>query len=413
MRLVIVSYHASPAAVPGSGVNGGMNVYVRGLASHLARRGVHCDIYTRRVDDSEIPSRQLEPGMWLHTIPAGREGVLSTEESYLAIREFGDRLLDRVASDPNDIVAVHGNYWLSGIAAHLVKHELDVPMLTTFHTLERAKQLTSRTEESPLGSVRAYQEHRILGCSDAVLVSGRPEALWLRELYSASVHQIRNVPLGVDRSYFAPGDRRLAKLAIGASQERPLLLYVGRVQHLKGTALAVATLGELGKTRDAELVIVGGPSGPDGDDELRRIDEVVERYGLGGRVRLVPPQPHELLATYYRAADVCVVPSETESFGLVALEAGACGTPVVATDVGGLSTLIDDGLTGILVRDRSAKGFALAIEHLLERPSFAQLIGARAARKAMEYSWRASAGHFLDVVDEMNSEVRVSCMSCA
>ncbi len=413
MKLAIVSYHASPAAVAGAGVNGGMNVYVRELVSHVARLGIDCQIFTRQTDADEPRIRRLEPGIELVALPAGSFGPLTPEQNYHAIGEFSDRLLEHLAPMSGDLAAVHGNYWLSGIAAHRVKHEYGIPMLTTFHTLERAKALCGGASNSVLSSVRTYQEHRVLGCSDAVLVAAPPEAHWLRSLYGARADQIRTVSLGVDTCFFSPGNKSHAKRALGRSPDRPLIIYAGRIQRLKGTSLAVEAMATVSSRVGADLVIIGGPSGEDGDAEYARISRIIERSHLEDHVQILPPQPHEILSTYYRAADICVVPSETESFGLVALEASACGTPVVATDAGGLKAVIKDGSTGILVKDRSPEHFADAVLSLLENNKLRESYGLNAAREAKSFTWKSSALSYLDVLEDLDQQSQLSCERCA
>jgi len=413
MKLAIVSYHASPSVVAGAGVNGGMNVYVRELVSHVARLGVDCQIFTRQTTPDEPRHRRLEPGIELITLPAGPFGELSPEQNYHAIGEFSDRLLEHLAPLSGDLAAVHGNYWLSGIAAHRVKHEFGIPMLTTFHTLEKAKALYGGMRDSVLSSVRTYQEHRILGCSDAVLVAAPPEADWLRSLYGARGDQIRTVSLGVDPCLFSPGDKAHAKQAIGRPSHRPLIMYAGRIQRLKGTSLAVEAMAAITSKTSADLVIIGGPSGEDGAAEYSRIARIVKSSHLEDHVQILVPQPHEVLSTYYRAADICVVPSETESFGLVALEASACGTPVVATNAGGLKAVVKDGCTGILVKDRSPEHFADAVLSLLNDARLREVYGSNAAREALRSTWRSSALSYLNVLEDLDPQSQLSCERCA
>ena len=386
MRLAIISYHASPLSVPGSGSDGGMNVYVRSMASHAARQGAECDIFTRRIDPDEPEIRMVEPGLRVHSIPAAGYGRISPAESYAGIKDFADQLVEKVAGASYAYDVVHANYWLSGMAAHTLKHDFGIPMVTTFHTLERAKQAFGRSH-GDLSALRIHQEQRILGCSDAVLVSGPDEAGWLTKYYGADTAQLVEVPPGIDRAFFAPGEKQIARAAIGLPGAFPLIIYAGRIQSLKGTSLAVEAVAKVDRGLQAHIVIVGGPSGEDGQTEVSRINDLISRYGIEDQVHLVPPQPHELLSTYYRAADIAIVPSESESFGLVALEASACGTPVVASDVGGLRSVIHDGTTGLLVGERTAGGFAAAIEKLLRSPVLLRRMGQQAAATADLFTW--------------------------
>ena len=232
---------------------------------------------------------------------------------------------------------IHGNYWLSGVVGHRLKHDLDVPFVSTFHTLARVK--AEGGDPEPIW--RETAEAEIVQCADAICVSCDEEEQQFRRLYGDPQGRLEIIAPGVEHAFFAPGDRAGARRALGFDLDRPLLLFVGRIQPLKGPDVAVRALAELGRP-DAQLVIVGGASGDAGDDEAIRIRALVDELGLTDRVHFVEPQPHHILSTYYRAADVVLVPSRSESFGLVALEAAACGIPVVASAVGGLLSLVDD-----------------------------------------------------------------------
>jgi D-inositol-3-phosphate glycosyltransferase len=390
-----------------------MNVYVRALTTHLARAGVECDIFSASLGATREESIRLESGLWLHSLPVQQRAEVETTPDYTGIPEFADRVVEHMLRSSVRYDAVHANYWLSGVAAHRVKHDLDIPMITTFHTLEKAKHSLGALVDSR-SSLRIHQEARILGCSDAVLASGDDEAKWLLDLYQAPEEKIVQLPLGIDRAFFAPGPPGPAREAIGFDDGIPIILYVGRIQSLKGTALAVETLAHLRTRRHARLIIVGGPSGLDGEREFKRVRELVSSHGLDGLVTVVDPMSHELLSTYYRAADVVIVPSVSESFGLVALEAMGCGTPVVATDAGGLRTVIDEGRSGILVKDRQASAFAQAIDLLLANPVQYRAMSQRAASRAESFTWAASAQRLISVVDRIvQQDVLVNCMSCA
>jgi D-inositol-3-phosphate glycosyltransferase len=301
--------------------------------------------------------------------------------------------------------ALHANYWLSGLAGHRLKHELELPLVSTFHTLARVKADTGDPEPDR----RVLAETEVIGCSDAILANCTAEVAQLVELYGADPDRIEIVPPGVDHAFFSPGHRRGARAALGLG-EHPVLLFVGRIQPLKGLGVAVAALAELSSTHpDAVLVVVGGPSGVEGERELAEVSALVERHGLAGRVRFVEPQPHHLLSTYYRAADVCVVPSRSESFGLVALESAACGTPVVAAAVGGLLTLVDDGVTGSLVDTRDPSDYATAIAAVLDDPGLASAMGGAAADRARRYTWSTTAARLRRLYADLTARTPVSC----
>jgi D-inositol-3-phosphate glycosyltransferase len=362
-RLAVLSLHTSPLAQPGTGDGGGMNVYVRELTTALARSGVSCDVFTRAWSPDLPATVGVEPGLRVHHIRAGPLTVLPKEHLPAVVDTFTQGVLERMASpgsaSPGDdetlpFSSVHANYWLSGLSGHVIKHELNLPLVCTFHTLDRVKAESMPEEvEADMPHRRAEAEASIIDCSDAVLASCTVEAEQIASLYGADPARIRIVPPGVDHAFFGPGHRPQARRALGLPLSGRLLLFVGRIQPLKCADLAIDTLAEL-STRGGEpyrLVVVGGPSGPHGEKALQGLLDLADARGVRDLVHFVAPQPHELLSSYYRAADVCIVPSRSESFGLVALEAAACGTPVVASAVGGLTTLVDQGHTGFLVED--------------------------------------------------------------
>lgn len=412
--LAILSMHTSPLVQPGSGDGGGMNVYVRELAAALARQGVGCEVFTRSDDPGDVPIVAVEPGLNVYYVPAGPPGPLAKEQLPGVVPAWTEAVaarFDALAATGRGPDAIHANYWLSGLAGHTLKHRLDVPLMSTFHTLDRVKS------HGPGDEARRRAEHEIIGCSDVVLASCSVEAQQLIDLYDAEPDRIEIVPPGVDHAFFSPGDRTQARRAVGLVGDGPVVLFVGRIQPLKGLTVAVEALGaivagETGAgswTRQARLVVVGGPSGPDGRAELDASRALVERHGLAGRLVMVPPRPHEILSTYYRAADVVVVPSRSESFGLVALEAGACGVPVVAAAVGGLTTLVDDGRTGVLVEGDDPAAFADAISRVLADPAVAAQAGRAGARRSKAYTWSAAARRLRERTETVTERELVAC----
>ena len=403
--LAMLSMHTSPLAQPGTGDGGGMNVYVRELAAALARAGVHCDVYTRALSPDLAPIVLVEPGLHVHHVPAGPLAPVAKDQLPGLVDEFTQAVMARMTLHEAD--ALHANYWLSGVAGHTIKHELDLPLLSTFHTLDRVKAEAELGDDS---AQRATAEAQVIGCSDAILASCEDEVAQLVRLYDADSTRIEIVPLGVDHAFFAPGERRQARRALGFAEDARMLLCVGRIQPLKGLGVAIRAFGELsGEVPDAHLVIVGGPSGPDGESEVERLHAFVDALGLHDRVTFVPPQPHELLSTFYRAADVCLVPSRTESFGLVALEAAACGTPVVAAAVGGLTTLVEHGRTGWLVESRDPSEFAAHALSVLTDPELAFELSRRAAEVARGYTWSIAAHRLRRLHGELTARELVEC----
>lgn len=383
-----------------------MNVYVLALASALARAGIACDVYTRSTSSADPPTVVVEPGLRVNHVPAGPASPLDKGELEGVVPEFTAGVLERLKARP-PVDAIHANYWLSGMAGHALKHALDLPLLSTFHTLARVKA-DAGTFDSDI-EARAEIEAQVMGCSDAILASGPVEALQLETLYGADPDRIAIVPLGVDRAFFGPGDRAQARRAAGLPRDVPLLLAAGRIQPLKGFDVAIKALACLGEHPDAHLVLLGGPSGRDGVTEAARLRNLVQAFGLMDRVRFLAPVRHELLSTYYRAADVVLVPSRSESFGLVALEAQACGVPVVASAVGGLTTIVEDGRTGYLVDGRGPFAYADRVAAVLGDQGLASRLGAAGAATATSYSWAAAAGHLQDVVVSLRKRELVTC----
>jgi D-inositol-3-phosphate glycosyltransferase len=400
--LAVLSLHSSPLAQPGTGDSGGMNVYVRELVSALAQAGVDCRAYVRRWRDDLPDEVAVEPGFRVVHVSAG-PCDLPKEELPGVVDTWTEGVLDHITAT-GGIDAIHANYWLSGLAGHAIKHRLDLPLVSTFHTLARVKADTGDSEPQR----RIDAESEVIACSDAILASCSAEAAQLEQFYGARPERIEIVPPGVDHAFFSPGDQRGARTALDLPPDRPVLLFVGRIQPLKGLDVAVTALAAL-PHRDAVLVAVGGPSGPSGEVELARVHELARELGVEDRVRYVPPQPHHLLSTYYRAADVCVVPSRSESFGLVALEAAACGTPVVAAAVGGLATIVEDGTTGLLIEGRDPAAFADAIAGLLADPARARAMGAAGAARARGYTWSTAAARLRRVYADLTQRQLVDC----
>ena len=400
-RLAVLSLHTSPLAQPGVADAGGMNVYVRELVSALAQAGLDCTVYVRTWRDGLARDVAVEPGFRVHHIDVGPPD-LPKEALPETVDAFADAVRDDLErGDGADVI--HANYWLSGLAGHRLKHELDLPLVSTFHTLARVKAESG--DEEP--ERRERSELEVMSCSDAILASCTEEAAQFERLYGATPGRVEIVPPGVDHAFFSPGDRRGARTALGLG-DHPVLLFVGRIQPLKGLDVAVRALAAL-RHPDAVLVVVGGPSGRAGDSYLGEVEKVAAELGVAGRIRFVPPQPHHLLSSYYRAADVCLVPSRSESFGLVALEAAACGTPVVASAVGGLRTLVDHGHSGFLVEGRDPEVFASYTEELLTNDVLAGDMSVVAATRAGRYTWSMSAARLRRLYADLTVGALVEC----
>jgi D-inositol-3-phosphate glycosyltransferase len=401
-RVAVISLHTSPLVQPGSGDSGGMNVYVRELVSSLAQAGVQCTTYTR-ADREGLPRELLvEPGHRVVHVEAGPHH-LPKEALPDILDEFTEGVLEHLQANGGADV-VHANYWLSGVVGHRIKHALDIPFVSTFHTLARVKAEGGDAE--PVWRDRAEAE--IINCTDAICVSCTEEERQFLRLYGEPKGRIEIVAPGVEHAFFAPGERSGARVALDLPDDRPVLLFVGRIQPLKGPDVAIRALHALGRP-DALLLVVGGASGAHGDVETERAHELVDELGLHDQVRFVPPQPHHILSTYYRAADVVLVPSRSESIGLVALEAAACGIPVVASAVGGLLTLVDHGETGFLVADRTPQSFAAAVAAILDDPELAAAMSTASAARASRYTWGFAAARLRRLYADLTVRQLVAC----
>jgi len=402
-RLAVLSLHTSPLVQPGTGDSGGMNVYVRELVSALAQAGIDCDVFTRTWSDHLPRVVPVEPGVRVVHIDAGPRAEVPKEDLPGYVPEFTRGVVEHVRAS-GDVDAIHANYWLSGVAGHAAKHELGLPLVSTFHTLARVKVDADVAESAE----RVRAEAAVIGCSDAILANCDEESRDLQSHYDARPERIEIVAPGVDHAFFSPGDRDGARKGIGWGSDGPMLLFVGRIQPLKGLDVAVGTLAELDDQR-AELAVVGGPSGADGPAELERVLELANDLGVRERIRFVEPQPHHLLSTWYRAADVVLVPSRSESFGLVALEAAACGRPVVAAGVGGLRTIVEDGRTGFLIDGRAPASYASAVATLLDDPALATAMGHAGAERASRYTWSTAAARLRRLYSDLVARTLVDC----
>lgn len=378
-----------------------MNVYVRELTSALAQAGVHTEVFVRRWR-ADLPTEvEVEPGVRVVHVDAGPP-ELAKESLPEVVEEYAAGVRRHLDVGPG-ADALHANYWLSAVAGHRLKHDLELPLVATFHTLARVKAETGDPEPAR----RDRAEAEVLGCCDVVVASCVAEAEQLQRLYDTPPERIEIVAPGVDHAFFAPGDQRGARAALGLSDD-PVVLFVGRIQPLKGLAVAVEAVAGLDRA-DVQLVAVGGASGLDGPIEVERTRRLAASLGVSERLHLVPPVPHHLLSTYYRAADVVVVPSRSESFGLVALEAAACGRPVVAAAVGGLTTVVQPGTTGELVEGRDPAAFAAALARVLDHPERAAAMGVAAHRNARDYRWSTTAARLRRAYADATARAPTMC----
>lgn len=395
-RVAYLSMHTSPLLQPGIGSAGGMNVYIDELARVMAKDGIAVDVFTRRVDGHSPDVVDVAPGYRVLHVTAGPAETIPIADMAAYVGEFAEGVLTMAAGERFDLV--HSHYWLSGWAGVLVKEALGIPLANSFHTLGRVKDMTRRPGEAPSSSMRVLTESQVIAMSNCVIASTPYEFEDLLEHYGASPERLCTSPPGVDHSVFSPGDKSEARVWLGLD-EGPLVLFVGRIQPLKGIDTAIQALAKVdgGFTPEPELVIVGGPSGPDGAAEVATIDQLAADLGVAERVHRVGPQPHKQLAEFYRAADVLVMPSRSETFGLVAAEAQACGLPVVAADVGGLPFVVADGESGFLVSGHDPAAYAAAISQILADSQLAADLSRGALEYSQRFSWPATAARLQEL----------------
>ena len=406
-RVAMLSLHTSPLAQLGKSLEaGGMNVYVRELARELGKRGLIVDIFTRWTDPTAPRILPLGDHVRVIHIKAGPIARLSKNDLFQHVPEFVRRVQQFAECEEHDYAMIHSHYWLSGVAGMQLAEAWDVPHITMFHTLARLKQ-QARPEEVE-SALRIEYEGRIISSVDRIAVATPDERDQLARIYGVSRQRMTIVPCGVDLRHFQPLDRQQAKASLGING-KPTLLFVGRPDPLKGGELLIQATGML--QHPATVIMVGGNL--EGDPELERLRQVAREQGLEDEIRFVGAIPQEELPRFYNAADLMVVPSYYESFGLVAVEALACGTPVIATKVGGLQYIVEDGENGFLIPWRCAGLFAEKIDAALGDASVLDELRACARPSVMRFSWRIVAEQIRQVYDTLTAEQRsVEACSC-
>ncbi len=411
-RTAVVVYHSSPLPEPGSGDAGGMTVYVRAVATALADRGVKTDIFTRAT--SEVSAVvEWYPGVRVISIESGPLEPIAKEEHRRYIPEFAAGIRAFAMAEGISYDVVHSHYWQSGVAAMKLERSWSVPHVHSHHTLGKVKNSYLAPGDEPEPQSRLDGEDDVMRSADVLVASTDDEWRQLACLYLADHDKLRTIHHGVDRALFHPGDRESDRPRLGLGDEA-VLLYVGRIQRLKGIDLAIRAFAELvpALDRDARFVIVGGASGPHGEIELEGLKDLASRLGVASKVRFEGPQPHEKLPTYYRAADAVLVCSHSESFGLAALEAHACGTPVVGTPVGGLSYIVADGASGFLSESRDPAEFAGRLKTLLSDDDLRRGFGVCAVERAAAFSWETTASEFHELYDCLLKEGLAEACTC-
>ncbi len=409
-RVALVSVHTCPLDQPGLGDSGGMNVYVRSVARRLAEMGVEVDIFTRAAGPEQHVV-DVDPGVRVVHLEAGPDRPVEKEELPRYLTEFLGAMMRfegeesariNVASPIYDVV--HSHYWLSGWIGRLARERWRIPLVHSFHTLGRVKNRTLAPGESPEPAGRISGEQRVVQAADCILAPTIGEAADLVNLYGAEPRHVRVIAPGVDTDVFTPGDREEAKASLGLSGSR-VILFVGRLQPLKQPEVAVRAVAELARrdpdlTGRINLVVLGGPSGR-GGVQPESLTRLAADLGIADAVRLDGAIPHDDLPRYYRAADAVLIPSRSESFGLVAIEASACGAPVVASDVGGLGVTVRDGVTGLLVPSFEPVAYADALSRVLSDAATAGAMGTAGSHFARRFDWRRASIDLLAVYEEL------------
>ena len=409
-RIAVLMVHTSPLEQPGIGDAGGMNIYVVESAQRMAAMGVAVDIFTRRTHTTETDIVEISPGVRVRYFDCGH-GTLTKEQLPAHIAGLSKVFLRIVKEENYD--AIHSHYWISGKVAMPAAKELGIPLVHTMHTMARVKNLNLAEGESPEPMIRVQGETQVVAAANALVANTDAEAASLVSLYDACPDIVHVVSPGVDLYTFTPGQgRSAARTIVDLPQDSLVVSFVGRIQPHKGPEVLIRATSELVKhsplLRHRLIVnITGGASGAN-TEEVDRLKELATWLAIDDVVRFAPPVPRADLAQWYRAADLVVVPSYSESFGLVALEAQACGTPVVATAVGGLRTAVADGISGVLVDGHDPKAWSSVISRLLQEPQRRVLLSMGAIEHASHFGWDATARGTLDIYDQVITQTRKS-----
>ncbi|CAB4849399.1 unannotated protein [freshwater metagenome] len=408
-RVAVLSVHTSPLDQPGTGDAGGMNVYVTEVARRLARRGVEVDIFTRATSGDLPSSVAMAPGVTVRHITAGPFQGLAKEDLPGQLCAVTSGILRAEASRPEGWYdVVHSHYWLSGQVGWLAAERWNVPLVHAMHTMAKVKNLTLAEGDLPEPDGRVIGEQQVVEASDRIVANTEAEAQQLLDLYAARPHQVAVINPGVDLDVFSPLGRAGARARVGVDPDKLVLLFVGRIQPLKAPDVLIKAVAAMVSATPSlrerlHVVICGGPSGT-GMAHPHALEDLATANGIGDLVRFVPPVDRVRLADWYRAADICVVPSYSESFGLVAVEAQACGTPVVAARVGGLPTAVADGISGLLVDGHDPLVWAETLGRTVTDPGLLRRLSAGATAHASRFGWEATAEATLEVYRDAMAE---------
>lgn len=401
LSVAMLSVHTSPLDSPGRTKDaGGMNVYIRELANELGQHNINVDIFTRWTSEAAPRIVRLNRHVRVIHIQAGPRAPLHKNELYHYLPSFVQQIEEFRQSEATQYDLLHSHYWLSGVAGMRLAQRWDVPHVTMFHTLARLKQLANPKEPEP--QLRLETEQRLIRQADCIIAATEEERMQLIRLCGATRYQVQVIPCGVDLKLFVPYNKQQAREKLDLKLERPVLLFVGRLDPFKGADLLLHAAAMM--EEDAEVLIVGGKLM--GDSNLQKLQTLAKELRISHRVHFLGARPQQDLPLLYSAADVTVMPSYHESFGLVAVESLACGTPVVATRAGGLTAIVRHGETGYLVA-RCPGFFAARLDGLLRNSGLRARMQATARRSIMHYNWKSVANSVLSIYEDVASEARL------
>lgn len=411
-RIAIISVHASPLAKMGGRKTGGMNVYIRKLAQEFGRRGLLVDIYTRRTaSDQPCVDTSLGENVRVIQVTAGGIQPLGPDDIYPHVCEFSAGVMAFTTRHNIRYDLIYSHYWLSGCVANCLKTTWGIPFIQMFHTLGQMKNRITPASSAP--NQRISSEMQIVQWADGIVAATPAEQAQLRWLYRASRRKITIVSPGVDLNQFRPLPHQVAKTQLGLPKNTNLLLFVGRIEPLKGVDTAIEALALIQDEQpqlleQVKFMIIGGNTDDPTDTEMNYLQDLVNRFSLGHVIEFVGAKDQTQLPVYYAAATAVVMPSDYESFGMVALEAMASGTPVIATEVGGLAFLIEDGVSGFLVPVRDPEALAHRMATLLYNPEQLQQMRVAASDQAQQYAWSTIADKLLEMFSQMRARQRVN-----
>ena len=410
IRIAMISYNTCPLATLGGKDTGGMNVYVRDLTHELGRLGVHVDVFTRSQDE-HVPHvlHDLGYGNRVVHIPAGPEKPLPKKELVEYIPEFVAGIQQFAAEKGLCYDIIHSHYWMSGLAAEMLSDAWQVPIVHMFHTLGEMKNRIAQSEAERESDYRLESERRVLGRADRIIAATLAEKAQLEWLYKADSRKLIVIPPGVDTGHFYPIPSDEAKQFIGVPESDRMVLFVGRIEPLKGLDTLIHAMARLNVKQLGcpDLVVIGGDPNANPDEmtaEMARLQQLSRDLKLEHMVIFLGKRNQDTLPYYYSAAEVLVMPSHYESFGMVALEAMACGTPVIASQVGGLAFLVQDGMTGYQVPDGDSDALCDRLTLLLSDHAQREKMGSQAAEYAKRYSWDSVAAQIVSVYEKLLEE---------